>query len=110
MVFGFITVVFSLHRLLVSYMDKRFEGVDKRFDDQKDETYRRFNEQKEETNRRFDEVDKKFESVDKKFVEVKSEVHELKIDIHGMRDRLDRYLDNIAVRMVTENIPKRKSV
>ena len=81
MVIGFISVVFSLHAMIRSDMNRRF-------DEQKGYMDQRFVEQKE--------------YMDHRFAEQKEEINEIKLGLNAMRNRLDTFIDNFALRVITE--------
>jgi len=57
-------------RVKLEEIDKRFEQVDKRIEDLRQDTNKRFAELREDMNKRFEQVDKRFEQVDKRFEQV----------------------------------------
>jgi uncharacterized membrane-anchored protein YhcB (DUF1043 family) len=116
MVIGFIGLFFSVlssssftnHRIadLRVDVDRKFDTVDRRFDEQKADINQRFNDVKTDMNQRFDEVDRRFDDVNKRLDEQKSE-------INLVSNRLNIYIDNFAVRLMTENsarVTRRKTV
>ena len=67
----------ELIRDLMIQMDKRFEQVDNRFEQMREESNKRFEQvdkrfeqMREESNKRFEQVDKRFEQVDKRFEQI----------------------------------------
>jgi len=82
-------------------VDKRFEQVDKRFDETKADFNKRFDETKADFNKRFDEakvdVDKRFEQVDKRFEQVIASIDRLG-DKLEYRDEKQRFF---TLRMFT---------
>ena len=53
-------LLFTVTRFFCDTLDRRFDQVDKRFDDLKADQDRRFAELKADQDRRFDQVDKQF--------------------------------------------------
>ena len=74
-------------------VNKRFEQVDKRFDENRADVNKRFDETKADFNKRFDEakvdVDKRFEQVDKRFEQVIASIDRLgdKLDYRDEKQR-----------------------
>ena len=137
MIVGFISVVISVNTGIRSElkqkfnelkedMNRRFNEQDKKFVSLKQDIDRRFEEQKDYMDRRFDEVDHKFlqqkeymdqrfdeqkEYMDHRFEQQKEEIVEIKQDQKSMRARLDTFIDNFALKVITEGQkPARKSV
>jgi hypothetical protein len=77
-------------------IDKRFESVDKRFDEQRSYMDSRFDEQRSYMDSRFDE---QRSYVDHRFEDQMQYIKSMDRNINSMRDRLDRFIDNFALRM-----------
>ena len=67
--------------------NRRFDDVNRRFDDFKNNVNQRFDDFKNEVNRRFDEVDRRFDEVDRRFEKVDRRF-----------DEVDRRFDDAARR------------
>jgi len=108
MVLGFIGVIFSV----VSSSN----ASNHRIDDFRSDVYRRFDEVDKhftEVDRRFDEVDKHFTEVDRRFDEVGQQIAEIKANVKEqnteigiLSNRLNTYIDNFAVRLMTDRRPR----
>ncbi len=62
-----------LEATLTTFMhqvDKRFEQMEKRFQELREDTNKRFEELREDMNKRFEQIDKRFEQIDKRFEQV----------------------------------------
>ena len=57
-------------KVFMEQVDKRFEQVDKRISELREDVNKRFEEMREDMNKRFEQVDKRFEQVDKRFEEM----------------------------------------
>jgi len=57
-------------KVFMEQLDKRFEQVDKRISELREDVNKRFEEMREDMNKRFEQVDKRFEQVDKRFEEM----------------------------------------
>ena len=58
-------------QFLIFYMEKRFDQMDKRFEELRKDMNRRF----EQVDRRFDQMDKRFEQIDKRFEELREDMN-----------------------------------
>ena len=110
MIVGFISVVISVNtgirselkqkfNELKEEMNRRFNETDKKFINLSQDMNRRFSDQKEYIDRRFEEQK---EYMDHRFEEQKEEIVELKQEQKSMRGRLDTFIDNFALRVITE--------
>ena len=57
-------------RTRLTGIDKRFDQVDRRFTELREDMNRRFTEVREDMNKRFEQVDKRFEQVNKRFEDI----------------------------------------
>lgn len=57
-------------QVFMHQVDKRFEQVDKRIQELREDMNKRFEELREDMNKRFEQVDKRFEQIDKRFEQV----------------------------------------
>jgi Zn-dependent M32 family carboxypeptidase len=59
-------------RELLIELKTRMDGIDKRFEGQREDINKRFEELREDMNKRFEQVDKRFEQMDKRFEQMMS--------------------------------------
>ena len=59
-------------RELLIELKTRMDGIDKRFEGQREDINKRFEELREDMNKRFEQVDKRFEQIDKRFEQMMS--------------------------------------
>ncbi|GAB6163373.1 hypothetical protein JCM12298_25330 [Desulfothermus naphthae] len=64
-------------KVFMEQVDKRFEQVDKRISELREDVNKRFEEMREDMNKRFEQVDKRFEQVDKRFEQVDKRFEEM---------------------------------
>ncbi len=76
---------------LISEMNRRFEEVNKRFE----EVDRRFEALISEMNRRFEEVNKRFEEMDKRFEAILEQIREIRVELAGLAGRLGRGFEDL---------------
>jgi hypothetical protein len=120
MVIGFIGLFFSVlssssstnHRIddLRVDVDRKFDAVDRRFDEQKSDINQRFNDVKSGINQRFDDVKA---DMNQRFDDVNKRLDEQKSEISLVSNRLNTYIDNFAVRIMTESpvrVTRKKTV
>ena len=89
--------------------NKRFEQIDKRFDESRqdmlarfEQVDKRFEQMREDMNKRFEQVDKRFEQVDKRFEQVDKRFEQMRED---MNKRFDESRQDMLARF--EQVDKR---
>jgi chaperonin cofactor prefoldin len=74
-------------------IDRRFEAIDKRFDDLKEYVDKRINDLKDYVDKRFEAVDKRFESLEKRIEDLKGYVDKRLEDVDKRLESLERRVE-----------------
>jgi chaperonin cofactor prefoldin len=90
----------SDQEIVILYLDiimrsneRRFEAIDKRFDDLKDYVDKRINDLKDYVDKRFEAVDKRFESLEKRIEDLKGYVDKRLEDMDKRLESLERRVE-----------------
>ena len=75
---------------------KRFDGVDKRFDGV-DKRFLEIDKRFDDVDKRFLEIDKRFDDVDKRFDEIKDDFVDLQTSIDAYANKADTYFQEMVV-------------
>ena len=90
----------SDQEIVILYLDiimrsneKRFEAIDKRFNDLREYTDKKFNDLKDYVDKRFEAVDKRFESLEKRIEDLKGYVDKRLEDVDKRLESLERRVE-----------------
>ncbi|MDO8846446.1 hypothetical protein [Methylicorpusculum sp.] len=72
--------------------NKRFEEVNKHFDEARSDVNKRFEEMRADMNKRFEQVDRRFEQVDKRFEQVDKRFEQIEKHLTIITQRMDRFM------------------
>ncbi|MBS3954779.1 MAG: hypothetical protein KGZ88_17645 [Methylomicrobium sp.] len=72
--------------------NKRFEDVNRHFDEARADVNKRFEEMRADMNKRFEQVDKRFEQVDKRFEQVDKRFEQIEKHLTIITQRMDRFM------------------
>ncbi|MDP2179647.1 hypothetical protein [Methylicorpusculum sp.] len=72
--------------------NKRFEEVNKHFDEARSDVNKRFEEMRADMNKRFEQVDKRFEQVEKRFEQVDKRFEQIEKHLTIITQRMDRFM------------------
>jgi DNA anti-recombination protein RmuC len=72
--------------------NKRFEEVNRHFDEARTDVNKRFEEMRADMNKRFEQVDKRFEQVDKRFEQVDKRFEQIEKHLTIITQRMDRFM------------------
>lgn len=72
--------------------NKRFEEVNKHFDEARADVNKRFEEMRADMNKRFEQVEKRFEQVDNRFEQVDKRFEQIEKHLTIITQRMDRFM------------------
>ncbi|MDO8941204.1 MAG: hypothetical protein Q7U98_18780 [Methylicorpusculum sp.] len=72
--------------------NKRFEEVNKHFDETRSDVNKRFEEMRADMNKRFEQVDRRFEQVDKRFEQMDKRFEQIEKHLTIITQRMDRFM------------------
>ena len=105
-----VALVAVLQLVVVGPMNRRFDGINDRFDDLRADINQRFDQQDKYMDARFDAVDQRFKAVDQRFDTVDQRFEAVDQRFDGMNQRIDRLADEVSeLRILVTGIGERVS-